>query len=60
MTERGVMYSTLPTPSELPFSQQEVQLSLCGPLTVHPSLPPNAIAGQPPPINTQGMVPSGV
>ena len=48
-----------PTCSELPFGQQEVQPTLCGPLTVHPSLPPNAPAGHSPPATTQAKVITG-
>ena len=43
-----------PTPSDTPLSQQDVDPTSFGPVTAHPSPPPNASTGQPPP------TPSGV
>lgn len=49
-----------PTCSRLPFGQQEVQPPSHGPPTFPPTPPPNALACQPPPANTQVTAPSSV
>lgn len=48
LQSRSKVQDPIPTPSELPFSQQEIQSNLFGPLTIDPYLPPDVLIGQSP------------